>query len=76
MTTITIEEAQANLARLIAQLKPGDEVLIIQKDRPVARLTAEPNNARAPRRPGSAVGKLTVVEDDDAHLDDFKEYMP
>ena len=76
MTTITIEEAQANLARLIAELKPGEEVLIIQKDRPVARLTVEPNNARAPRRPGSAVGKLTVVEDDDAHLDDFKQYMP
>ena len=76
MTTITLEEAQANLARLIAELKPGDEVLILREDRPVARLTAEPNNARTPRRPGSAVGKLAVNEDDDGHLRDFKEYMP
>lgn len=76
MTTITIEEAQANLAGLIAELKPGEEVLITQQDRPIARLMVEPNNARAPRRPGSAVGKLTIVEDDDTHLDNFKEYMP
>lgn len=76
MTTVTLEEAQANLARLIAKLKPGEEVVITQQDRAVARLLAEPTNARRPRRPGSAIGKLTIVEDDDVHLDDFKEYMP
>lgn len=76
MTTVTLEEAQANLAGLIAELKPGDEVLITQQDRPIARLTMEPNNMRTPRRPGSAVGKLSIVEDDDTHLDDFREYMP
>jgi hypothetical protein len=31
---------------------------------------------RPSRRPGSAIGKLTIVEDDEAHLDDFQEYMP
>ena len=76
MTTITLEEAQANLAGLIAELKPGEEILIVEKDRPVARLTAESPNARKPRQPGSAIGKLTIVEDDEAHLRDFKEYIP
>jgi antitoxin (DNA-binding transcriptional repressor) of toxin-antitoxin stability system len=76
MTTITLEEAQANLAGLITALKPGDEVLITQQDRPIARLTVEPNNTPAPRRPGSAIGKLSIVEDDDTPLEDFREYIP
>ena len=28
------------------------------------------------RQLGGGIGKLTVVEDDDAHLADFKEYVP
>ena len=76
MTTVTIEEAQADLAAWIARLKPGEELLITQQDRPVARLVAEPPTVRKPRQPGSAVGKLTIIEDDDTHLEDFREYMP
>ncbi|MFH1919080.1 MAG: antitoxin of toxin-antitoxin stability system [Planctomycetota bacterium] len=76
MTTVTIEEAQANLAGLIAELKPGEEVLIMQENRPVARLVVESPNSRTPRQPGSAIGKLTIVEEDDTHLSDFREYMP
>ena len=29
-----------------------------------------------PRRLGCAVGVLKIIEDDDSHLEDFKEYMP
>lgn len=28
------------------------------------------------RRPGSAKGLLSLVSEDDEHLNDFKEYMP
>jgi len=76
MTTVSVEEVQARLPALIAALKPGDELIIIQQDRPVARLVAEPSRAQESRRPGSAVGKLSIVEDDDTHLEDFEEYMP
>jgi antitoxin (DNA-binding transcriptional repressor) of toxin-antitoxin stability system len=76
MTTISIEQAQADLAGLIARMGPGEECLITQRGRTVARLVAEQAGTRQRRRAGSAVGKLTVVEEDDAHLDDFKEYMP
>lgn len=31
---------------------------------------------RKKRRPGSAKGILQVLSEDNAHLDDFKEYMP
>ena len=72
MTTATIEEAQASLPSLISHLKPGEEVVILEHDRPVARLIGEPRQ----RKLGGAIGKLRIVEDDDAHLEDFKEYMP
>jgi len=75
MESITIEQAQASLAAVIARLTPGEEVVIVQQDRPVARLMAEPTPRGKGRRPGSAIGTLRVVADDDAHLDDFREYM-
>jgi len=76
MSTISVEEAQARLSVLISELKPGEELLITERDQPVARLIAESSKVRKPRQPGSAIGTLTIIKDDDAHLDDFKEYMP
>ncbi|MBM3223324.1 MAG: hypothetical protein FJZ47_05920 [Candidatus Tectomicrobia bacterium] len=73
--TISIEEAQATLAELISKLRPGEEVLITQDDQPVAKLVSQPRAARQPRRPGSAKGILTIVTEDEEHLEDFKEYM-
>ena len=76
MTQITLTEAQLHLSELIANLQPGEEVQICQDDRPIARLTIEPRKTRKPRQPGSAVGTLTIVSDDDDHLEAFSEYMP
>lgn len=75
-TTVTLEEAQGKLAQLIARLIPGDEVVITDNARPVARLVAEPSPSRQPRRPGSAVGKFFILAEDEEHLQDFKEYLP
>ncbi len=76
MSTVTIEEAQAKLPELIAQLPAGEELIITQDERPVARLSAEPRPERKPRKAGSARGILEIVADDDEHLKDFEEYMP
>ncbi len=76
MRTVSVQEAETQLRMLIANLKPGEDVLITEHDRPVARLVAEPWSPRRPRRPGTAVGELTIVEDDDSYLAEFKEYMP
>ena len=76
MTQITLTEAQLHLCELITKLQPGEEVQICQDDRPIARLTIEPRKTRKPRQPGSAVGTLTIVSDDDDHLEAFSEYMP
>ena len=76
MPTITIEEAQAKLPDLISHLKPGEEIQIIQNNQPVARLIRQPASLPIPRTPGSAIGKIKIISEDDEHLEDFKEYMP
>ncbi|HMB04586.1 MAG TPA: hypothetical protein VKP69_12710 [Isosphaeraceae bacterium] len=76
MTRVTLEEAQVRLPELIAGLRPGEELLITKDDRPVARIVGESLGRRGPRRPGSAVGTLVIVADDEEHLEDFQDYMP
>ena len=73
---IPIEEAQAHLAELIAGLQPGEELVITKDEQPVAKLIAQGREARKPRRPGSAKGKLVILTETDEHLKDFQEYMP
>jgi antitoxin (DNA-binding transcriptional repressor) of toxin-antitoxin stability system len=75
MATVTIEEAQARLAELIDHLRLGEELTITRGDQPIARLQAEGPSPAMPRVPGSAVGKLAVVCEDESHLDGFAEYM-
>jgi antitoxin (DNA-binding transcriptional repressor) of toxin-antitoxin stability system len=75
LPTMSIEEVQATLPEIISQLGPGEEVLITQDNRPVAKLISQSRAARQPRRPGSAKGILTIVSEDEEHLEDFKEYM-
>lgn len=73
--TVTIEEAQAHLAELIAKLTPEEEVVITQNQQPVAKLIGQHAAVRQPRQPGSANGKLILLSEDEEHLEDFKEYM-
>lgn len=77
MATITIEEAQKNLTDLIHGLRPGEELLITENDRPVAKLTVTPPEPpKEPRKLGGQRGSvLYMAPDFDAPLDDFKEYM-
>ena len=74
---MTIEEAQANLKELIHQMTPGEELIITENQQTVAKLVSEP--ASKPRlRPGPGLGKgmITIISEDDDHLQDFAEYMP
>lgn len=66
MAQITLEEAQLRLPELIAGLHPGEEVQIFSENRAVARLIAEAPT-RKPRQPGSAVGTLVILSDDETH---------
>lgn len=73
MTTVTLEEAQAKLVELVNGLGPGDSIVIVRDNQPVAQLVPAPE-CRSPIF-GSMKGMITIISDDDDHLEDFKEYM-
>lgn len=75
MPTVSIEEAQVKLADLIAQLHSGGPVVITQDNRPVAKLTSETAYPPKARKAGTAKGLLEINQEDDHHLEDFKEYL-
>jgi antitoxin (DNA-binding transcriptional repressor) of toxin-antitoxin stability system len=76
MSAVTLQEAQARLSDLIAGLSPGEQIQIVDHEVPVARLVREAPSQRQPRHPGSAVGKLVILNEDEEHLRDFADYMP
>jgi prevent-host-death family protein len=74
MPTITIEEAQAKLPDLINKLATGVRIVITRNSQPVAELM--PIQSANPQPVfGSCKGLLTIVTEDEEHLEDFKEYM-
>lgn len=75
MTTVTLEEAQAQLARLIEDLGPGEVITITRDEKPLATLTGANEPPKSPRKLGTLRGTvLSIAPDFDAPLDDFKEY--
>jgi len=78
MSSLTVQQAQADLPVVIAGLRAGESVIITDGGKPIARLTPEPRlgQTRKRRQPGSAVGRLTILSEDDEHLKDFTDYMP
>ena len=85
MSTITLQEAQSNLAELVHRLAPGEGVTITENDRPVARLAVPliaPAHSPRPRPPvtgvpkaGSCEGRLVVPDDFKEPLEELREYM-
>lgn len=74
MTTVSLAEAQAKLPDLIHGLMPGDEVVITEEQRAVARIV--PAAAAGDRQLGTLKGTvLYMAPDFDAPLEDFKDYM-
>lgn len=78
MTSVTIQEAQAKLPELIHKLQPGEEVTIVENNQAVAKLVSELPQVKSGLRPPPGLGKgfITIVADDEEHLNDFAEYMP
>ena len=75
MHTITIQEAQAQLADLVHRLSAGEEIVITENDEPVAKLARIDPKKQWPCKAGSAKGKLWMAPDFDEPLEEFKEYM-
>jgi antitoxin (DNA-binding transcriptional repressor) of toxin-antitoxin stability system len=74
MQAITLEQAQSRLAEIIDALAPGEEVVLTRGEKPVARLVAAGDSPRPV--PGRGRGMLTIVSEDEEHLEHFAEYLP
>lgn len=72
---ISIGDARWHLKDLIAGLAPGAELVIADDDKPVAKLVSEQKKPAAFRKPGLGKGMISIISDDDTHLDDFAPYM-
>jgi antitoxin (DNA-binding transcriptional repressor) of toxin-antitoxin stability system len=85
MSTVSLQEAQANLAEIVHHLAPGEGVTITEDGRPVARLIVPfvvPAHPPRPRPPitgipkaGSYEGLFVVPDDFKEPLEELREYM-
>lgn len=71
MTQLDITEAKSNLSKLLDLAINGEEIVITQDDKPVAKISP----IKRPLKRGSAKGKVWMSEDFDEPLEDFQEYM-
>ena len=69
VATVDIHEAEIHLARLLARVEGGEDVVIARDGKPVARL-APLADERAKRRFGSLRGKIDV---DDSFFEPLPE---
>jgi antitoxin (DNA-binding transcriptional repressor) of toxin-antitoxin stability system len=72
---VDLNVAREKLEELVLSLQPGDEILLTQDGQTVARLTLPEKPERKGPVPGLGKGMLTIINDDDSHLEDFKDYM-
>lgn len=71
---VSATEAATKLNELIEAAINGEEVILLNGDRPAIKLT--PIGAIRPdRKPGSAKGLIWMSDDFDEPLEEFKEYM-
>ena len=68
---MTIEEVQAKLSEVIDTLAPGEEVIITHTQQPVAQLIPPPVAQPQPVF-GSCKGMLTIMSEDEEHLETSK----
>ena len=69
--TIDVNEAQKDLRRILSQVKPGNEVILTEKDRPIVRIVAVERSPQK-RQAGLHEGKIKMSDDFDAPLpEDF-----
>ena len=71
---VNIHEAKTQLSKLIQAAVNGKQVIIARDNKPIVRLEVLPE-ARSHRKIGNAKGLILSMSDDfDEPLDDFKEY--
>lgn len=75
MQQITLAEASQQLPELVEAAMNGEEIIITKDEQPVVKLTSVTQKAKRPPLFGSAKGLITISDDFDEPLEDFKDYM-
>ena len=70
MTKLDIGQAKSHLSQLLDLAIQGEEIVITQDDKPVAKISP----IKRPLKRGSAKGKVWMSDDFDEPLEDFQEY--
>lgn len=74
MYQIELDKAKSEMESLIQTALSGEEVVITRDDEPVLKLVPiQKSNGR--RKAGSAKGMISMSEDFEEMLEDFREYM-
>ena len=74
MQQIDIDQAKMQIATVLQSALEGDEIIITQNDQPVLKLVRVAQSKKH-RQSGSARGLISMSEDFDQPLEDFREYM-
>jgi prevent-host-death family protein len=71
MMQVNIHQAKTHLSRLLVQAQEGEEIIISNAGKPVARLVPiKKRKNRAKLLPGTAKGEIQIASDFDAPLPD------
>ena len=74
MYHVNLDDAKARLPDLVSAATNGEAVYIVVNDQEVVQLVPVKSPAARPRF-GSAAGLITMADDFDSPLQDFREYM-
>ncbi|MEK6409412.1 MAG: DUF2281 domain-containing protein [Acidobacteriota bacterium] len=72
MYEIEVDKAKAQLERVLQTALDGEEVVVTKNQEAVLKLEPVPRS-NGPRKAGSAKGLVSMAEDFDEPLEDFKE---
>jgi len=73
-TVVNMHDAKSSLSRLVKRAASGEEILIANRGKPIARLTRIPERRR--KLPWNIFkGKIEMSEDFNAPIDVFKDYV-
>jgi antitoxin (DNA-binding transcriptional repressor) of toxin-antitoxin stability system len=59
---VNIHDAKTNLSRYLAELKPGEGLVLCKRNQPVAELRTLPKKSLRKRRIGVAKGEIEVPD--------------
>jgi prevent-host-death family protein len=64
MASVTIHKAKTELSKLIARVEAGEEIIIMRRDKPVARLVVANDKQARKGRIAGTMPELAAIPDD------------